>query len=232
MKTFYIILLALSVCSVSFSQISEITRLPVQDKAKEYRESSPIVISENEILIFYCTSNSKTIDYFSKEDDTLYFSKSTNGGLNWNSPIFITEIGKLQYFSQNWFLTSLRTSSGRIILAWSDWKNGNITSIFSDDNGLTWFDKSVITSLHRNYLNLSEIDSGRVILSYVDLLNKTAYFKESFDDGDTWSPDTKTFMLSSKTIRYLSFINLGERILGFFEYDNSGIYYKESTTPI
>ena len=229
MKKLYTVLLALSVCSVSFPQISEITRLPFQNKDKEYTESTPVVISENEILIFFCTANSKSLDYFTKEDDTLYYCRSTNGGVNWDSPNFITEIGQLRYYSQNWYLTSLLTSSGRIILAWSDWKNGNITSIYSDDNGLTWSDRSVITSLHRSYLNLSEIDSGRVILSYVDLLNKTAYYKESFDDGATWSQNTKTFMLSAKTIRYVTFVNLDERILGFFEYDNSGIYYKEST---
>jgi hypothetical protein len=210
-----------------YPQIRDITILPFQDINKKYLESSPVVLSENEILIFYCTGNSKVVEYSLREDDTLYYCRSVDNGQTWSSPVFVAEIGKID-LRQYWYLTSLRTSTGRIILAWADWKEGDINLIHSDDGGLNWSEASVISSSNKSFITLSDLESGRLILSYVNNANKIAYYRESSDNGETWSQDVDTFYMGNKTIRSLSFVNLPEKILAFFEYDNAGIYYKVS----
>ena len=77
MKSIYkIFLLALGVYTSAFSQITEITRLPVQDISQSIKESAPVWLSENEIIIFYVNESK----------DTIYSTRSTTRGKNWSQP--------------------------------------------------------------------------------------------------------------------------------------------------
>jgi hypothetical protein len=52
MKIMKFIFAALVLAGTTYSQISDISRLPTQNPEQSYEESSLVVISENEILIF------------------------------------------------------------------------------------------------------------------------------------------------------------------------------------
>lgn len=53
MKKYYLVLLALSVCSRSFPQISEITRLPVRNPSQSLKESSPCLFMNQNIYLYH-----------------------------------------------------------------------------------------------------------------------------------------------------------------------------------
>ena len=228
---FYIFTLTILINYNLLSQISDITRFQNQNKTKECRESTPVVISENEILLFYCSGNLYDLNYLDNTIDTIYYSKSSNGGKSWGAPIFIIELGKLiTDNTQGWYLTSLKTLSGRIILVWSDLYNRKINFMHSDDNGQTWSDSSSVKSISPSYnCNLSEIDSGRIWFSYNSFPGLQAKYLESTNNGETWSQDPVTFHSSFPAMKNLSFVKLTSKLLAFFDYGNTGIYYKEST---
>jgi len=183
MREFYkLLIVGLSVCSLSFPQISDITRLSVQNPSQSIKESAPVWLSENEILIFYV---SETLD-------TIYSTKSTDRGISWNEPETIQVIDP--YIGT--FLTSVKTSTGRILLAWSVFSEG-IYQAYSDDNGESWSQARFIEGSGLVDLSLSELDDGRIILSYVHMVRQTAYFRESTNNGATWSTNTKSFQLKA-----------------------------------
>ena len=76
MKSFYYLVLLyiiLFFISTTHPQISDIARLPVQNSYQSIKESAPILISENEIIIFYV---SHTLD-------TIYSTFSDDRGESW-----------------------------------------------------------------------------------------------------------------------------------------------------
>ena len=104
MKSIYkIFLLALGVYTYAFSQITEITRLPVQDISQSIKESAPVWLSENEIMIFYVNQT----------QDTIFSAKSTNRGSSWQQPK-VTQVINLLTNQELLHLAALRTSSGRV----------------------------------------------------------------------------------------------------------------------
>jgi hypothetical protein len=123
MKKLYTVLLALSVCSISFPQISEITRLPVQNQSQSIKESAPIWLSENDIIIFYVSQYS----------DTIFSTKSTNRGTSWHEPK-VVQVVNLLINQDALDLSALYSLSGRILLAWSI-QNESMKLIYSDDAG-------------------------------------------------------------------------------------------------
>jgi len=105
------------------SQIEDITRLPVQDPSRSIKESAPVWISENEMMIFHV---SPTLD-------TIYSAISSDRGTSWDGPNVIQTV--VPYNQQNeLYLSAIRSSTGRIILAWSIRAEG-MNLIYSDDNG-------------------------------------------------------------------------------------------------
>lgn len=105
------------------SQIEDITRLPVQDPSQSIKESAPVWISENEMMIFYV---SPTLD-------TIYSTFSNDRGITWLEPVIIQEV--VPYYQQEQlYLTATRSTTGRILLAWSIRAEG-MKLIYSDDNG-------------------------------------------------------------------------------------------------
>ena len=214
-------IIALSVCSASFPQISDITRLPVQNPSQSIKESAPVWISENEILIFYV---SETLD-------TIYSTRSTDRGFNWDDPntIQVVEPNSLQDLL---YLTSIKTNSGRIILCWLIRGEG-AKEIHSDDKGINWSQKKDLNISPFNSLadlNLSLSDSGRLYLCF-NLLssnNQYLYYSISDDDGNTWSEIPEQIFFSSRIkVRDLTIISSnGTTLTGIFQMkvDNTGIF--------
>ncbi|MCH7963445.1 MAG: exo-alpha-sialidase [Bacteroidetes bacterium] len=201
------------------AQIDDITRLPVQNLAQSVKESVPVWLSDNEIIIFYV----------SPERDSIYSTKSNNIGLNWEEP---KEVQTVQIEDQNQellYLSVLKTNTGRLILSWSVLKDG-MYLVHSDDDGSTWSvpqrilggGTNDLTRQNSEHLNLSQLNDGRILLCF----NKGAflnqlYYKESSDDGTTWSEEAiefPGFELSGMTEQDLSIISLNNSdLLAIFQ---------------
>jgi len=82
LKHYLFLALIISVSPNYLPQISEITRLPVQYASQSIKESAPVWLSENEIMIFYVNETK----------DSLFSTKSTNRGLSWGNPVFKLKI--------------------------------------------------------------------------------------------------------------------------------------------
>lgn len=187
MKNFLVFLLLFT--GTLYSQFEEIKRLPGQNEKLYYEKSSPVVISENEILIFFTISN-RVHSY-----DSLYCILSTDKGKTWQEKSFIANINSFEYPG---YLTTMKTKTGRIIIAFTDWLKKEMAVTYSDDNGYNWSDFIYIrgagtsfiyirTSMHNPLL--SGLADGRVILSFCTRWDtiQTAFYRESFDAGQTWS---------------------------------------------
>jgi hypothetical protein len=121
-----LIFIYLSFTVILYPQITEVTRLPVQNPNQSIKESAPVWLTENEILLFYVTENK----------DTIFVTKSANKGVNWSEPKMLQLVGLVQN-QEELYLTSLKSLSGRIFLAWSVFDE-SIKLIYSDDFGENW----------------------------------------------------------------------------------------------
>ncbi|HSW53961.1 MAG TPA: sialidase family protein, partial [Ignavibacteriaceae bacterium] len=185
MRNFLLLALIFLSAAELYSQITEVTRLPVQDISQSIKESTPVWVSENEIMIFYVNQTK----------DTIFSTKSNNRGINWEEPKFQFALDSLA--QELIYLSALKTKTGRLILSWSIILEGiNIT--YSDDDGETWSPIQIIYGTGPDptppgrriyHLKLSQLDDDRIILCYnvnnSDQLN--LYYKESFDDGENWN---------------------------------------------
>jgi len=232
MKSIYkIFLLALGVYTSAFSQITEITRLPVQDISQSIFESVPIWLSSNEILIFY----------LNETRDTIFSTKSTHGGISWSQPKVIAEVNITPYQSSS-YLSGLKSSTGRVFLAWSIYDE-SMKLIYSDDNGESWSDPisipggGGIPALQKksSLLNLTELDDGKLCLSFLSQGEDISYFKLSSDMGMSWSTEAYQFPGETRfEIWGLSIISIdANTLLAVFEsHENllrTGIYSRIST---
>jgi hypothetical protein len=212
-----------------FSQIDDITWLPAQNIADTLSESAPAVLSESEVIIFFINSIQDRISSISSND----------GGKNWGIPN--TVIREELDASQSYYhLTALRSSSGRIFIAWAKAEQGML--IFSDDNGSSWSQPQMIVSVGDpafqrkvENLNLSQLDDGKILISFDDNRERVIYFKHSSDDGVLWSEEVTEVYSRPPPFKVngLSVVNsTGEKLLAVFEFYlgyTSGIYKLIST---
>ena len=221
----------------AYSQIKDITRLPVQNSDQIYLESSPVVISDNDIMIFFISNHQINN---ANLNDTLYSSRSTDGGSTWHDKSFITEIKNNPDHKPS-YLTALRTTSGRIIIAFTDWDIRKMAITFSDDNGYNWSTYAYVEGGGRfpyprntiSNLRLSALLNGRIILSFSGEDLNTAYYRESLDDGAAWSDSAYVFYTGSDNIKESTFISVNtDTIAAIFELhgpDNYGIFQRTSS---
>lgn len=229
MKAIYkFFLLALGVYTYTFSQITEITRLPNQGQSIEYFESAPVAISNNELLVFFATNRSYANPYLHLENDTIYSIRSFNQGITWEEPEFVFEIQKRSSSVYDpYYISSLKTSSNRIVLCWVDRDIGKIALMHSDDNGYSWSDTVQIKGAgnlpSQQYaslydINLSEINNGKILLTFNQMNGYSAYSRESTDDGASWSTDYFIFPNPLGRIRCMSMLGAGgNKVIAFYE---------------
>ena len=226
MKSLIIILLSLLFTANLHSQITDITRLPVQNSSQSIEISSPIWITENEVMI----------NYTDPYRDTIYSVKSFNRATTWDEPKVMRVINYHRNYPEDFpYLSSLRTSNGRMLLAWSD-QNPTMTLIYSDDNGKTWSEPIEIEGvayLPSRNLNLTQLDEGSAILSFSNYQLKSSYFKISSNNGISWSNDPIEFpSFDSLSVTELSIVSIGnDSLLAVFqlsEYNFSDIYSRLS----
>ena len=207
MKNFCTVLLALSVCSVSFSQISEIIRLPVQNPSQSIKESVPVWLSQNEILIFFINESM----------DTIFSCKSNDRGLNWEEPKFEFVIDSLGPSQELIYPAALSTKSGRLVFAWSVIGEG-IHLSYSDNSGSSWAQQQIILGTGsipaylKNLYNikLSQLDDEKIILCFNPASEQgTLYYKFSSDDGVSWSDTSNKILRNGYWFNDHSIISVG-----------------------
>jgi hypothetical protein len=227
---FYLIILLFLPISI-YSQIEDITRLPVQNPSQSIKESAPVWISENEIMIFYV---SPTLD-------TIYSTKSNDRGITWQEPK-VVQLVELVTTQDLLYLTALRSNTGRILLAWSV-RAESMKLIYSNDDGVNWSEPVEILGggtipvfrKSNEFLNLTQFETGEILLSFNPFYGTfLPYYKTSHDDGITWSEEAVEFPgMTGFTIRDLTIISVGRNsLLGVFQFrkeNNDGIYSRLST---
>ena len=233
MKSFYYLVLlyfALFFTSTILPQISEITRLPVQNPEQSIKESAPIWISENEIIIFYVSA----------KKDSILLTRTANAGFSWSNPEFVDTIGP-NNVQDPIYLTTLLTITGRILAGWSIEGEGMFI-IYSDDNGISWSQPQLILGVglpekYSQNLNLVQFRDSSVVLCFNDKDRRATYYRYSVDFGETWSEEyitvTKRMFGNLHYFEDLTVIQLEDnKLIAFYTSDYSGswgIYQKTST---
>lgn len=185
LKIWLIVLFAATLSNESVSQITDITRLPVQNSTQSIKESAPVWLSENEIMIFY----------LNQSQDTIFSAVSYDRGTTWQQPSFVIKIDTLIEEQDKIYLSAISTETGRILLAWSVFSIG-INLIYSDDSGTTWSDVQIILGpgslpvFQKKVSNvkLSKAEGNRLILNLNGGANAQAvlYYRVSDDNGTSW----------------------------------------------
>ncbi len=223
---FFLISLLISFQQIHlFAQASDIKHIPSQNENQSITESTPIVISDEEIIVFYVNETK----------DTIYSTSSDDNGESWGIQRIVQAVQLEEQNQELLYLSVLKTNTGRLILAWSVLKDG-MYLVHSDDNGNTWSVPQKIlgggthdlTQQNSEHLNLSQLNDGIILLCF----NKGAflnqlYYKESSDDGITWSEEAiefPGFELSGMTEQDLSIISLNNfDLLAIYQAKLSGI---------
>jgi hypothetical protein len=215
-----------SLSSIVFAQNNDIQLFPFSNDSLSVTETSPIYLSDTEIIIFFCN----------KQNDTIFISRTTNGASSWSVPEFVIESG-ITGASPLIYLSSLITPSNRIILSWSVVSVG-IFSIYSDNFGFSWSQPVLIlgggntAASRRNYnLNLSQISNNKIWLSFnLGLNGGICYYRQSTDNGQTWGDNTDAtlFIFSNTSTPYfgeVSFVSINENeILAVYQSSSTNQY--------
>ncbi len=165
----------------------------------------------------------------------IYYKRSSNGGLNWENDVRLTNDGNASLHP------SAAVSGSDIVVVWDDTRAGNYEIYFkrSTDNGTTWEADTRLT----NNTAISDIPCISMVGSLVMVVwrdnrdgnsNEKVYYKRSTDKGLTWGSDSR---ISSDTMTqyYPSIAIAGNNVHVVWEdYRVSGggngeIFYKRST---
>ena len=76
MKSYIILFLFIlvSFSSIVFSQNNDIQLYPFSDDSSSITETTPIYLSDTQIILFFCNP----------QNDTIFISTTNNGGTNWS----------------------------------------------------------------------------------------------------------------------------------------------------
>ncbi|MDY0082328.1 MAG: sialidase family protein, partial [Ignavibacteriaceae bacterium] len=224
MKNIYLALLTLSICFTSLSQTRIFLPVSSLNINQSITESASVWLSDTEIIIFYVN----------EQKDTIFSTMSKDRGASWSEPSFVQEINLVLVFQEVLYLTALKTSSGRILLAWSI-VSESMKLIFSDDKGESWSSQIIIPGSGNAsfYLSLTQWTGGEICMSFY-ILDTRSYYKLSFDDGLTWNTNQNEFPIQVEyRVQDLTIISVNSNTLIGFYYKNlsgyQGIYYCIST---
>lgn len=134
----------------------------------------------------------------------VYTSRSTDGGLTWGNPIFVTD-SNLQSPDKNWIVCDNTASSPFYGNCYTEWDaNGDGNRIYmstSTDGGLTWGPRKKPANNATGIGGQPLVQpSGKVIVP-IDNANETALLAfNSTDGGATWSSTQTITTISSHTV--------------------------------
>jgi len=178
------------------------------------------------------------IFYVSQTIDTMYSTYSPDRGNTWEEPA-VVQLVEPYTIQDQLFISAFQSITGRILLVWSIQFAG-MQLVYSDDKGITWSQPELILGggipswqTRVESLNLSQLNSGNIILSFNVDNERVLYFKQSTDDGTTWSDEATEVFRSTSTIKELTIEkSTNDNLIAIFEANNgnsSGIYKSIST---
>jgi hypothetical protein len=182
-----------------FPQFQDVTR--VHAPHSSVKESFPLVIGGNEILVLYVNSTG----------DSLFSIRTLDAGGTWHNSVFVREVQSYQ--NELIHLTGIRTVTGRLIVSWSVY-NSAIQLMHSDDNGASWSQPINLSQPPEYFnitnLNLAQLDN-KIVLSSNLRFNQRLLILQSTDNGVSWSSNVPlktssgTFISNASDLSYSYF---------------------------
>ena len=171
--------------SLNTSDLSQFKELPYQIPNISYYETTPVALSNGNLMILYASYDDRDFN-----DDSLFCTTSTDGGETWINKKNISH----SPFNSIYYLTGIQTNSGRIIAFWTNYDSTYTNKmVYSDDNGDSWSSVITIGSLFPCwYPSISKSSSSTLYLAYsqdINSDNSVLVFRKSSDDGITWDPE-------------------------------------------
>ncbi len=188
----------------------------IQDTTQtSYCNAQPL-INNNEILIFYTANRSPA--------DTIYFVKSTDLGMSWSTPTFVSTLEREQ--DDIVFISAIKTNTGRLLVVFtiSETPTYNQTKfVYSDNNGSTWslHYKMLLVQHSIPYPKITETTDGKLWI-----VGRDHYFFYSIDDGATWSSKHIGFYTSYSTAFDLISIDSTNFLTAYDKYNSNSDSYK------
>lgn len=134
----------------------------------------------------------------------VYTSRSTDGGLTWGNPIFVTG-SNLQSPDKNWIVCDNTATSPFYGNCYTEWDaNGDGNRIYmstSSDGGLTWGQRKPTANNATGIGGQPLVQPNGTVIVPIDNANETALLSfRSTDGGATWSATTTITAISDHTV--------------------------------
>jgi len=167
-------------------------------------------------------------------DSEIYFKRSTNGGGTWSS------LQRLTWNSRDSLNPKIKSSAGSTLhIVWHERLNSTNYEIYykkSTNSGTTWTPPTRLTWTSNNarYPEIAIDPAGNIHVAweYGDIGDKEIYYKQSLDNGNTWSTVSRLTWMGGESRDPTMAADVNGTIAIAWNDDNSGpydIYYKEST---
>jgi hypothetical protein len=155
----------------------------------------------------------------------VYTSRSTDGGITWGNPIFVTD-SNLQSPDKNWIVCDNTATSPFYGNCYTEWDaNGDGNRIYmsrSTDGGLTWGPRLKPANNATGIGGQPVVQPNGTVIVPIDNANETALLSfRSTDGGASWSATTSITAISDHTVAG----NLRTGPLPSAEVDGSGKVY-------
>lgn len=134
----------------------------------------------------------------------VYTSRSTDGGLTWGNPIFVTD-SNLQSPDKNWIVCDNTATSPFYGNCYTEWDaNGDGNRIYmstSTDGGLTWGPRKRTANSATGIGGQPLVQPNGTVIVPIDNANETALLAfRSSDGGVTWTSTTTITTISKHTV--------------------------------
>jgi hypothetical protein len=121
--------------------------------------------------------------YYDVTNRNLLFTKTTNEGLDWSTPVTIDSAGDVGQFPS---LQAVTAST--LYVSYSDASNGILKFAKSADGGATWTTSEVDAGPNvGSYSALAAVDAATIYISYYDAGSANLKVAKSSNSGGTWA---------------------------------------------
>jgi len=184
-----------------------------------------IAISNSQINVVWT-------DFRDNYNGEIYYKRSTDSGMNWDTDTRLTNNPALSYYP------SITATGSQVHVVWYDNRDGNNEIYYkrSQNGGTTWeTDTRLTNDTAISYSPSVAVNGLKVHIVWFDFRdgNWEIYYKRSTDGGTIWNADTRLTNNSAKSI-YPSIAVSGSQVNVVWQDERDGnpnteIYFKRST---